>query len=228
MLGAGDAAEPVRGRAAPAALVPVDGDGRAAEPAYTSTKGDAGAVAARLGELAGAAAARLPGAVSAAGGEGTVARVGAAVTGVVGALLSGDERAFTAVLRGLGGVVSAEMESDSPLFRQLAERLRGADVDLARLDVRPYERRGGVRRERGEGPGLSEQVQEIRPATVFPNAAEGMDERAIEVRFPFRPKGEEQERWFGMVFVFDRESGQWQPGAFRVMTRGLEQEGGRP
>jgi hypothetical protein len=120
------------------------------------------------------------------------------------------------------------METGGPLFRQLAERLRGADVDLARLDVRPYERRGMRRARDGEDAGLREQVQEIRPAGVFPNASEGMDERAIEVRFPFRPRGEVQERWFGMVLVFDRASGQWQPGAFRVMTRGLEQEGGRP
>lgn len=228
MLGPGDAAEPVRGRAVPAALIPVDGAGRAAQAEFTPTRGaDAQGVAERLGARAGEAAARLPGIVA---GSDTAGRVASAVTGVVGSLIRGDENAFLAVLRGLGAVIGGEVEAEGPLFRQLADRLKGADVDLARLDVRAYERRGGARASRGEGPGLSEQVQEIRPGTLFPHAAQNMDERAVEVRFPFLPKGEVQERWFGMVLVWNGDDGQWQPGAFRVMTRGLEPgtKGGRP
>ncbi len=241
LLGGGQA-EHVRGgervRRAPAEVVPVDSAGNAVAPVYESTRRGAEGVIARI------AGAAFEGAKGVTGfgtqGDGSAGEFGRAVESVVGPLVRGDHDAFLAAMR-MAGAVIGELEGEHPIFRAIAEKLKGAEVDVSRVETRAYEARvmggpggpggagGGPRVERREGsaePGgggervtVNERVQEMRAGRMFPEAMNGLNEKAVEVRFPFKPKGE-PEQWIGIVFVWSKEHKAWQPASFRVMTRG--------
>jgi hypothetical protein len=238
ILGGGEAAH-VRGsergaRSAPAEVVPVDSAGNAVVPMYESTRRGADGVIARI------AAAAFEGAKGVTGfgtqGDGSAGEFGLAVESVVGPLVRGDHDAFLAAMRAAGAVIG-EMDGEHPLFKAIAEKLKGAEVDVSRVETRAYEaqRMGGVgprveRRDRatddvavrGEGEErrtVSERVQEMRAGRMFPDAMHGLDEKAIEVRFPFKPR-DEPEQWMGIVLVWSKEHRAWQPASFRMMTRG--------
>lgn len=240
LLGGGEAAH-VSGaaRSAPAEVVPVDSAGNAVVPEYESTRRNADGVIARI------AAAAFEGAREIAGfgtqGEGAAGEFGVAVESVVGSLVRGDHDGFLAAMRAAGAVIG-EIEGEHPLFKAVAGKLKGAEVDVSRVETRAYEARqmGGVgplaeRRERGGPAGptgaspagspdqaaqqtVTERVQEMRAGRMFPEAMDSLNEKAVEVRFPFRPKAE-PEQWMGIVFVWSREHRAWQPASFRMMTR---------
>lgn len=236
----GGQAEHVRGvergaRGAPAEVVPVDSAGNAVAPVYESTRRGADGVVARI------AAAAFEGAKGVTGfgtqGDGSAGEFGRAVESVVGPLVRGDHDAFLAAMRAAGAVlgVVGEIEGEHPIFRAIAEKLKGAEVDVSRVETRAYEARqmggvggsGGPRVERRAEGGergaervtVNERVQEMRAGRMFPEAMNGLNAQAVEVRFPFKPKGE-PEQWMGIVFVWSKEHRAWQPASFRVMTRG--------
>jgi hypothetical protein len=229
-----------RGRAAPAEVIPVDSAGNAVTPEYEATRKNADGVIARI------AAAAFEGAKGITGfgtqGDGAAGEFGLAVESVVGPLVRGDHDGFLAAMRAAGAVIG-EIEGEHPLFKAIAARLAGAEVDVSRVETRAYEARqmggpGGAGVERqpqgspggasGDGAGaegepqrrtVSERVQEMRAGRMFPAAMDGLDEKAVEVRFPFKPRAE-PEQWLGIVFVWSREHRAWQPASYRVMTRG--------
>lgn len=209
----------------------LDADGNAAEAAYRRTRG--GDAAAVVGELAGRA---MEAAKSVSGfgtqGPGASAALGESVELAVAGLIAGDVDAFAAAMAALGATISGEIDADHPVFARLAGKLKGAEVDLDRLEVRAHEPRGmgGARvvvDEEAGGDGrprgnYNENVMALQPASWFGEAGEGMDERALDVRFPFRARGSDQEEWFGLVLVWNGEVGKWQPGQFQLIRRTLE------
>ncbi len=236
LLGGGRA-EHVRGggggaRAARVAEVtPMDAQGNTVTPVYEGTRRNAEGVVGRI------AAAAFEGAKAVTGfgtqGDGSAAEFGRAVESVVGPLVRGDHDGFLAAMRAAGAVIG-ELEDQHPIFKAIAEKLKGAEVDVSRVETRAYEaRQMGARTERrGEGspsgssPGaeaerrnVSERVQEMRAGRMFPGAMDGLNEKAVEVRFPFKPKSE-PEQWLGIVFVWSKEHRAWQPASYRVMARG--------
>jgi len=213
----------------------VDADGNEAVAEYRKTKGSDAAVV--VGELAGLAmdAAR---AIDGFGtqGPGSGAALGESVELAIGSFVSGDHDAFLAAMAALGGTLSGELDGEHPLFERLKAKLSGAKVDLTRLEVRAHEsRRGGAMmrsaprvqdgegEDEGEGPGgqrnINQQVMEMQPASLFGDAAANVDERAVDVRFPFLARGADDEEWFGVVLVWNGEVGKWQPGAFQLIQR---------
>jgi hypothetical protein len=246
ILGGGEAAH-VRGsergaRSAPAEVVPVDSAGNAVVPMYESTRKSADGVIARI------AAAAFEGAKGVSGfgtqGDGSAGEFGLAVESVVGPLVRGDHDAFLAAMRAAGAVIG-EIDGEHPLFKAVAEKLKGAEVDVSRVETRAYEaqrmgprverrERGGQAAEAGAGGAdqaerasrqtVNERVQEMRAGRMFPDAMDGLDEKAVEVRFPFKPRAE-PEQWMGIVFVWSKEHRAWQPASFRMMTRGTTSGG---
>lgn len=233
LLGSGRAVEAAPARSARAGPVePVDAEGRPATAAYERLGRDPGVIVARLAAGAAEAARAVKGFGSQ--GAGSAGSFGGAVESVLLPLASGDHDAFLAAVRALGAVIG-EIEGEHPLFQAISAKLKGAEVDLSRLDVRPYERSGpggpggagpnpvvagGASRGEGETRVVRERVNEMRAGRMFPGAMEGLNERAVEVRFPFRPKGED-EQWLGVVFVWSAKARAWQPAAYRVMVRGV-------
>lgn len=243
ILGGGEAAH-VRGsergsaRGAPVEVVPVDSAGNAVVPMYESTRRGADGVIARIAATAFEAAKGVTG--FGTQGDGSAGEFGLAVESVVGPLVRGDHDAFLAAMRAAGAVIG-ELDGEHPLFKAIAGKLAGAEVDVSRVETRAYEARQGPRVEQRREPTsaasggagaegeperrtVRERVQEMRAGGMFPDAMDGLDEKAIEVRFPFKPK-DEPEQWMGIVFVWSKEHRAWQPASFRVMTRGTTSGG---
>jgi hypothetical protein len=226
--GGGEAApEPASGERVHSTL---DSEGEPIEASYSSTRGsDAGAVVSGLASLA---MERAP-AVDGFGtqGAGSAAALGDSVELALGGLISGDADAFAEAMRALGGALDEDLDGEHPLFGHLKGKLAGAKVDMDRLEVRPYQsRRGGPRMIREEPPegaegeprqNYNEQVREMRPGDLFADASAAIDEKAIEVRFPFLARGSDDEEWFGLILVWNEPLGLWQPGAFQMIKREL-------
>ena len=68
---------------------------------------------------------------------------------------------------------------------------------------------------------ISERVMEVRPSGLFEGAGAGIDERALDVRFPFLPNGSKDEEWLAMVLVWNGDVGKWQPGTFQLIQRSV-------
>ncbi|MEM9374060.1 MAG: hypothetical protein AAGA55_10495, partial [Planctomycetota bacterium] len=215
-------------------LSTLDSEGNEAEALYRRTRGgDAGAV---VGELAGAA---LEAAKSVGGfgtqGPGAAAALGESVELAIGSLVSGDVGGFAAAMAALGATIEGEIDAQNPVFRRLADKLEGAEVDVSRLEVSAHTpRRAGARvvaerqgdNEQGDAGrrNYNENVMAMRPASWFGNAGAGMDERALDVRFPFLARGSDREEWFGMVLVWSDDAAMWQPGEFQLIRRTLTVE----
>lgn len=204
----------------------VDGEGAPTEAEYTKTRGSAAAqVVEQLTDSAASAAMALPGFGTQGTGSGDA--FASSLRYAVGPLISGDYDGFLEAMRALGATLPGEMDQEHPLFTMLKDKLAGADVDLTRLEVAAHRvERGPVRverREEGEGDGpkrnYNERIAEARPASLFGKATESVDEKAVDVRFPFRPKGERDEQWLGIVLVWNAEARVWQPGAFQMIKR---------
>lgn len=212
----------------------VDKDGRPTDAVYEKTRGGAAKeVTSRLASMASEAAASVPS--FGTQGNGAAAELGPSIELAVGGLLSGDHEAFLAAMRALGGVVPGTLDGEHPLFAALKDKLAGAQVDLTRLEVRRHEqRRPGPRvqqRERQEGDpagnvNVNEQTREMRPGGLFEDATGRVDDKAIDVRFPFRAKGAADEEWFGLVLVWNDSVKKWQPGAFQLTKREVTITGG--
>lgn len=207
------------------ATVPLDNEGNPIDTAYQSTKRDSGAVVGQLGTLAEQGAVSVPGFAQLGGSAADLAE---SLKLAVGPLVSGDHAAFLAAMKALGAALG-EVDGEHPLFTRLAEKLKGAQVDLSRLEVTRHEERTGPvieRRERAEGEGedgpsninVNERVMEMRPANLFPAATGRVDDKAVDIKFPFKPK-DADEQWFGMTLVWMPDLKKWQPGAFRIIDR---------
>ncbi|MFK7883140.1 MAG: hypothetical protein AB8F26_03015 [Phycisphaerales bacterium] len=224
--GGGGEAEPERENRE--VISTLDADGNATEADYETTRGDdATRVVSALAQAASVAARSLGGFESR--GDDAVAAFGPSIELALTGLISGDHDAFMAAMAALGGAIPGELDGEHPVFSRLKEKLEGAKVDLARLEVKPHQnRRGGPRMEQRpeRDPGAarekrnySERVMEIRSGSMFESASASLEEGALDVRFPFLPKGEEKEEWFGLVLVWDGDIGKWQPGAFQMIKR---------
>jgi hypothetical protein len=206
--------------------VPLDNEGNPIDTAYQSTKRDSGAVVGQLGTLAEQGAVSVPGFAQLGG---SAAGLAESLKLAVGPLVSGDHAAFLAAMQALGAALG-EMDGEHPLFTRLAEKLKGAQVDLSRLEITRHEERTGPviqRRERAEGEqgeggpsniNVNERVMEMRPANLFPAATGRVDDKAVDIKFPFKPK-DADEQWFGMTLVWMPDLKKWQPGAFRIIDR---------
>lgn len=210
-------------------ITTLDGEGNAAEAQYESTKGaDAARVVGSLARAAADAAKGINGFGSQ--GAGSAGALEASVQLALVGLVTGDHGAFLQAMTALGAALPGDLEGEHPVFERMKGKLAGAKIDLTRLEVVPHaERRGGPRmRERseesGEGGGrnYNERVMEMRSGDLFKDATDGVDERAVDVRFPFLAKGADEEEWFGLVLVWNGDVKKWQPGAFQVIKRELE------
>ncbi len=224
--------EPVR-----AVISTLDSEGNEAEASYRGTRGGNAAVV--VGELAG----RAMEAAKAVGGFGTqgpgaAAALGESVELAVGSLVSGDISGFAAAMAALGATIEGEIDPDNAVFRRLAGKLGGAEVDMDRLEVSAHRPSGpsgpggarmvvdepGDDERAGERRNYNENVMALRPANWFGDAGRRMDGRALDVRFPFRARGSDREEWFGMVLVWNGEVSKWQPGEFQLIRRTLTVE----
>lgn len=199
----------------------VDSAGNVVEPVYERTRGERAAEVVGTIATTGAAMAKAAGLL----GGGDEAGFAESVALSIGGLVRGDHDAFVAAMRALGGVLPGEVDGEHPLFAQLSEKLEGAEVDLSRLEVSAHEVPGrGARAMRGErdGPPVNRQVSELRPGRLFPEATAAVDEKAVDVRFPFRARGSKQEEWFGVVLVWNGDVKRWQPGGFQVIRVTVE------
>lgn len=210
----------------------LDSDGNEAEAEYRKTRGgDASAV---VGELAGRA---MEAAKSVSGfgtqGPGASAALGESIELAISGLVSGDVQGFAAAMAALGATISGEIDADHPLYSRLAEKLEGAEVDVERLEVTAHQPRGAGRarmvidqEEDGTGEqetrNYRENVMSLRPASWFADAGERVDERALDVRFPFLARGADKEDWFGLVLVWNGDAAKWQPSEFQLIRRTLE------
>lgn len=208
--------------------VPLDNEGNPIDTAYQSTKRDSGAVVGQLGTLAEQGAVSVPGFAQLGGSAADLAE---SLKLAVGPLVSGDHAAFLAAMQALGAALG-EVDGEHPLFTRLAEKLKGAQVDLSRLEITRHEERaqptiaqrvvetasGDTGGDRPSNINVNERVMEMRPANLFPAATGRVDDKAVDIKFPFKPK-DADEQWFGMTLVWMPDLKKWQPGAFRIIDR---------
>lgn len=217
--------EPVR---VERAGVPLDNEGNPIDTAYQSTKGDSAAVVGQLGTLAEQGAVSVPGFAQLGG---SAAGLAESLKLAVGPLVSGDHAAFLAAMRALGAALG-DVDGEHPLFTRLAEKLKGAQVDLSRLEITRHVERaqptiaqrvvetagGDTGSATPSNINVNERVMEMRPANLFHDASQGVDDKAVDVKFPFKPK-DADEQWFGITLVWMPDLKKWQPGAFRIINR---------
>jgi hypothetical protein len=155
-------------------------------------------------------------------------------------VLSGDHDSFIDAIIAMGGKVPGELEDDHPMFTHLTKVFKDAKVDLSRITVErfvaPEGGRMGMRREvetddvdvePGEGGrgGVSTQVMEMQPASLFPDAPPKQDPTAVQIKIPVQPKGDKNESIFALILTWNKDSKHWQPAAYQVIKNRLMEDG---
>jgi hypothetical protein len=215
---------------------PVDDEGNEIDTNYTKAKSDkqvsavSDQIASKIRDLGPAVNAIQAASGSAGGGEIADATINALIP-----VISGDYDGFVDAIIAMGGKI-ANLDTENPLFTQLAKVFKHASVDVDRITVAKYEPpQGGMMRRRvvedqadatpGDGPGfnMNESIMMMRPATLFPDAPTHSDSSAIEVRIPMKPKGE-GESTFALILTWNAEARKWQPASYNVITRTMTVE----
>ena len=217
----------------------VDDDGNLVEPDYTKT-GSASKLEAAgdvLSEEVGAQAQRVLGSMNlgSIGIEGVnSAQIASAVTSTIVPIVGGDRSAFLEAIEAMGGKLPGELDTDDPVFSNLVRMFKDAAIDLTRISVRKYvaQQRGARmevtqdedERAEGNGRSVNQNVMEMQPKSLFPDAPDSSDPTAVEVRVPLKPKGEEHESVFSIVLTWNRDVRKWQPASYRMIRTIVTEE----
>ncbi len=154
-------------------------------------------------------------------------------------VLSGDHDSFIDAIIAMGGKVPGDLEEDHPMFTHLTKVFKEAKVDLSRITVErfvsPEGGRMQMRREAetddvdiepGEGGGgVSTQVMEMQPASLFPDAPSKQDATAVQIKIPVQPKGDKNESIFALILTWNKDAKLWQPAAYQVIKNRLMEDG---
>jgi hypothetical protein len=216
---------------------PMDEDGNEIDTNYTKAKSDkqvsavSDQIASRIRDI-GPAIQAIQAASGLAGGD----DIADATINTLIPVISGDYDGFVDAIIAMGGKI-ANLDTESPVFTQLAKVFKHASVDVDRITVAKYEPpQGGMMMRRravednadaapGDGPGfnMNESIMMMRTASLFPDAPSHSDSSAIEVRIPMKPKGE-GESTFALILTWNAGARKWQPASYNVITRTMTVE----
>tara|TARA_R110002096_G_scaffold173781_4_gene348370 strand:+ start:68831 stop:69643 length:813 start_codon:yes stop_codon:yes gene_type:complete len=210
----------------------VDGEGNLIDASYTRA-GNAKQIDAVRSEIAdsiGRQAQAVLGSIDAP--KGLPEGVGEAVVNAFIPVLIGDHASFIDAIIAMGGKVPGDLEEEHPMFTHLSKVFKDAKVDLSRITMERFVasdgRRMEMRREvvtddeevtpgeRGKG-GVSTQVMEMQPASLFPDAPPKQDPTAVQIKIPVQPKGEKNESIFALILTWNKDEKKWQPAAYQVI-----------
>jgi len=153
-------------------------------------------------------------------------------------VLSGDHDSFIDAIIAMGGKVPGELEADHPMFTHLTKVFKDAKVDLNRITMERFVASDGRRMEMrrdtvtededvspGErGGGVSTQVMEMQPASLFPDAPPKQDPTAVQIKIPVQPKGEKNESIFALILTWNKVEKKWQPAAYQVIKNRMMED----
>jgi len=230
---------------------PTDERGNVVEGNYRRARSDAerAAVLNELADTTSTIGASLPADALAGAPEG----LGDSARAVLSMMMDPSEEAIEAMFVSMGGTIEPPEEGEdasperySMLVRFIQSQFDRGELDLDRLVVRPKPdddmgpgdggprrvARNPEQRERqmeqaaGDGPGDNRRVSAIRIMGPY----EGIDaiaerQRPIEVRVPYRPRGEEIERILAMDLLYNPGARTWQMVEMRF-EQVLEEAGG--
>jgi hypothetical protein len=73
--------------------------------------------------------------------------------------------------------------------------------------------------------GVSTQVMEMQPASLFPDAPPKQDPTAVQIKIPVQPKGDKNESIFALILTWNKDAKLWQPAAYQVIKNRLMEDG---